>query len=58
MKYSSPPESEEWRGKVIHELLEGRKNCMNISGFEHIEISEILKYLCIIKLKQIVSFLY
>ena len=46
MKYFPTPESEEWRGEVIHELLEARKNSMDIRGFDNNEISEMLQYLC------------
>ena len=46
MKYFPTPEFEEWRGEVIHELLEARKNSMDIRGFDNNEISEMLQYLC------------
>ena len=46
MKYYPPPESEKWRCEVILELLEEKKNNMEITGFNNNEISEMLEYLC------------
>ena len=46
MKYFPPPESEEWRGEVILELLEAKKNNMNIEGFDGNEINDMLQFLC------------
>ena len=42
MNYFSPPVNEQWRSSVVQELLEVKRNNMDLQGFENEEITEML----------------
>ena len=46
MSYFPPPETEEWRAPVIHDLLNVQKNQMTLEGFNELEIKEMINFLC------------
>ena len=46
MKYFLPPESEKWRCKVVHELVQVKSNKMTLEGFSNEEIDTMMRFLC------------
>ena len=46
MKYFELPENESWRLPVIFDLLNTRRNLMEITGFNVQEVEDLLKHVC------------
>ena len=46
LKYAPVPESEKWRTKIVHELLETRAEMLTIAGFDAKELDCILNHVC------------
>ena len=46
MRYFTLPENESWRLPVIFDLLNTRRNLMEITGFNVQEVEDLLKHVC------------
>ena len=46
MRYFELPENETWRLPVIRDLLQARKNEVEITGFNVQEVEDLLRFAC------------
>ena len=47
LRYFKVPENEIWRVNLLKELLDSRLDNIEIPGFSHEEISELIDFVCV-----------